>query len=62
MVHSNYEALKKNSSSVQEVQKDVKTMELEKEQINNKLDNVKRRVSDERILYRSTLLPTLYKL
>lgn len=59
MVHSNYEALKKNSSSVQEVQKDVKTMELEKEQINNKLDNVKRRVSDERILYRSTLLPNL---
>lgn len=59
MVHSNYEALKKNSSSVQEVQKDVKTMELEKEQINNKLDNVKRRVSDERILYRSTFLPNL---
>lgn len=43
LVHSNYELLKKNSSSVQEVQKDVKSMEIEKEQINNKLDNLKRR-------------------
>lgn len=43
LAHSNYELLKKNSSSVQEVQKDVKSMEIEKEQINNKLDNLKRR-------------------
>ncbi len=43
-VHNTYENLKKNIGSVHEIQKDVKSMEEEKEQIAQKLTNIKRRV------------------
>ena len=43
-IHNTYENLKRSISSVHEIQKDVKSMEEEKEQISHKLNNIKRRV------------------
>ncbi|XP_046917591.2 intraflagellar transport protein 81 homolog [Dermatophagoides farinae] len=44
-IHSSHEMQKKSIDSIIELQKDIKTMELEKDQIKNKLDIVKRRVN-----------------
>lgn len=43
-VHSSYMRLRQNLDSVQDLQKDVKAMEEEKNQIQEKLVNVKRKV------------------
>ena len=43
-IHNSYENLKKSISSVHEIQRDVKSMEEEREQITHKLNNIKRRV------------------
>ena len=43
--HSNYEKQKKSLDSLIELQKDIKTMEFEKEQICNKLETVRRRMN-----------------
>lgn len=43
-MHSKRESLKKTTSTVQEIQKDVSSMETEKENIAAKLSNVKRKV------------------
>ncbi|CAG2178538.1 unnamed protein product, partial [Oppiella nova] len=43
-IHGSYESLKKSIASVHEVQKDVKAMEDEREQIAQKTQNIKRRV------------------
>lgn len=40
-----HESLKRTFGSVQDVQKDVKAMEEEKEQVTQKLSNLKRKVS-----------------
>lgn len=44
-IHSSNENLKKNVKSVQELTKDIRSMESEKEQLLVKLSDVKRRVS-----------------
>jgi uncharacterized protein Yka (UPF0111/DUF47 family) len=43
-VHLTYETLKQNADSVQEIHRDVKAMEIEKDQIDEKLSNLQRRV------------------
>jgi len=43
-VHNTYNSLKKNLKSVQEMQKDIKGMEEEREQISEKLSTIKRKV------------------
>lgn len=43
--HSSYERQKKSLDSLIELQKDIKTMEFEKDQIRNKLESVRRRVN-----------------
>lgn len=43
--HTQRESLKKSSLTVTEIQKDIKQMEQEKEQIAGKLSNVKRQVN-----------------
>lgn len=44
-VHSNYEKQKKSLDSLIELQKDIKTMEMEKDQVRNKLESIRRRVN-----------------
>lgn len=47
-VHTKRETLKKTTSTVKEIQKDVSSMEAEKENITSKLSNVKRKVCKRR--------------
>ena len=43
-IHNSFENLKKSINSVHEIQRDVKVMEEEREQITHKLNNIRRRV------------------
>lgn len=47
VAHANAEMAKKSISSVQEIQKDIKSMEEEKEQVLRKLEQIKRRVDPD---------------
>lgn len=57
-MHTRREGLKKSTRSVVEVQKDIKDMEEEKEQVEQKLSNVKRKVSWNQLLV-ATLSPNM---
>ena len=62
MAHTTREGLKKSSRSVQEIQRDIKTMEDEKEQVSQKLSNVKRKVNCKSNYWQANTGPSLMQL